>query len=210
MMRPVRPIRLLKPATAAALPVSLRPAQFSLRHAVRLALAKRSHATLLHSGLGEDALIAARQETAAAPMAAQENADNAHDHGAKTHDASIELALPLSTVEASAPTVQRIARAFLQDNHTSLALRHLAAHIGDFCTTLSADNEGPWEADLELNPAILAATHLRIQLSRQALILRFACRDKTSHDLVWMGQLRLRDMLQPVLHAPCEIEIHVE
>ena len=209
MMRPVRPIRLLKPATAAALPVSLRPAQFSLRHAVRLALAKRSHASLLHSGLEDDTRIAARQEIAA-PMAAQENADDAHDHVAKAHDESLELALPLATVEASVPTVQRIARAFLQDNHTSLALRHLAAHIGDFCATLSADNEGPWEADLELNPAILAATHLRIQLSRQALILRFACRDKTSHDLVWMGQLRLRDMLQPVLHAPCEIEIHVE
>ena len=207
MMRPVRPIRLHKPASAAPLPVSLRPAQFSLRHAVRLALAKRSHAALLHAALEEDALIVAPPETPA-PMAAQENEANAHD--ATTHDAPIALALPLSTVEASAPTVQRIARAFLQDNHTSLALRHLAAHIGDFCATLSADNEGPWEADLELNPAILPATHLRIQLSRQALILRFACRDKTSHDLVWMGQLRLRDMLQPVLHAPCEIEIHVE
>ena len=207
-MRPVRPIRLLKPATA-LVQASQRPARlFSLRQILRMALLKRQASALQSSHV--DPALGYEQEIVDSVATAIENDDRSECLERKTTSENEELRSSLPHVLASTPTAQRIARAFLQDNHTSLTLRYLASHIGDFCTTLSADNQGPWEADLELNAAILPATHLWIRLSHKELTLRFVCREKAAHDLVWMGKSRLRDMLQPILHAPCEVVIHVE
>ena len=208
-MRPVRPIRLLKPATAQVQAPQRLVRGLSLRQTLRIALLKRAQASALKSSDVESAqsVDPALDQLVTTVI---DSDDQSEWLEPKITSKTEESEQPLVHVLASSPTPQRIARAFLQDNHTSLALRYLASHIGDFCTTLSADNQGPWEADLELNAAILPATHLWIRLSHQELTLRFVCREKAAHDLVWIGQSRLRDMLQPILHAPCEVIIHVE
>lgn len=208
-MRPVRPVRLLKPATTLVQAPQRQARVFSLRQILRIALLKRSQASALQSSHAESVQSFDPQIDHSVTKEIESD-DQSECLARKTTIETEESRQSLTQVLASSPTPQRIARAFLQDNHTSLALRYLASHIGDFCATLSADNQGPWEADLELNGAILPATHLWIRLSYQELTLRFACREKAAHDLVWMGQSRLRDMLQPILHAPCEVVIHVE
>ena len=103
-----------------------------------------------------------------------------------------------------------IARALLKDNHTALAMRYLATHIGDFCSSLESKSQSIWEANLPLRDDILPHSHLWLKFSQGILNLRFTCKDSDARQLVFNGRRLLEEMLHTVLNAPCEVNIYVE
>lgn len=195
--RPIRVVTLAKQQPGPVTP--------NLRIALRAAMARKLR-------LSQSAIQLPISEEPATPpsspaslrvqaLESSQNTDSSTDHRDQSDD---QPGAPVPT-----PLSDRIARAILRDNHNLLALRYLATQIGDFCGTLQVNEQGPWEADLELRPDILPASHLWIRLSQEALSLRFICRDANARNLVWNGRHRLRDMLHHVLQVPCEVDIHV-
>ncbi|NVM77637.1 hypothetical protein FHW83_003455 [Duganella sp. SG902] len=199
--------------TVRLLPRSDTPALSAARQrALRLQFSARL-AAVDHGGAQDDkaeACLPGEEQDACGATGAPGGADGVAPetgHAPSQAPATATVTAAPAHVAAETPLSRRIARACLRDEHDALRTARLATIIAQFCNAPAILDSGNWELQIEIDPALLAATRLHLHLSSCRLLLRFESADRDARGVILDNSKELQQRLSALLPARIEVDI---